>query len=70
MVGAFPLHHSKYEWEGFVVAMGDGSCAGSPLLLKTQHKGWRVARNTTTSHFDQQSGWWWPGSPSVARNAI
>ncbi len=43
-VGVFPLRHSKCEWEGFVVAMGDGSWAGSPPLLKTQHKGWWVAK--------------------------
>src|SRR6266545_5996190 len=44
MVGAFPLRHSKCEWERFVVAMGDGGWAGSPPLLKMQHKGWWVAK--------------------------
>ena len=45
MVGAFPLHHSKCEWEGkFVVAIGDGNWAGSPPLLKTRHKRWQVAK--------------------------
>ena len=55
-VGMFPLRHLKREWEGFVVAMGNGSWAGSPLLLKMQHKGWRMAKKH--HHFTFQPMEW------------